>query len=111
MYAALDHVAIRMGEEVLRRGPEGEGAPLNTEVTPVTANAWTMTWWIILGAGLVGVTPIAIGALLLRLRGRGLDHRPVLPWPRFGGAALWVGQGCFDVRPRGLRRMAGPGWR
>ncbi|MFI7442757.1 hypothetical protein [Nonomuraea indica] len=37
----------------------------------MAANAWMWTWWVALAAGLVGVALFVIGALLLRLRGRG----------------------------------------
>ncbi|MEU7892470.1 hypothetical protein AB0B45_06335 [Nonomuraea sp. NPDC049152] len=81
VYAALNYRAIRMGEEALRRGPEWEGSvPLTDEMSSVAENAWMMTWWITLGAGLVGVALIVIGALLLRLRGRGRTSLLTAAW-------------------------------
>ncbi|GAA2419724.1 hypothetical protein GCM10010404_92750 [Nonomuraea africana] len=81
VYAALNYVAIQMGEEALRRGPEWEGGvPPSDEMSFVAANAWMMTWWITLGAGLVGVALIVIGALLLRLRGRGRTGLLTAAW-------------------------------
>ncbi|MDR8407986.1 hypothetical protein MTP10_04480 [Nonomuraea sp. 3-1Str] len=81
VYAALNYVAIQMGDEALRRGPEWEGGvPLNDAMSPVAAYAWMWTCWVALGAGLVGVALIVIGALLLRLRGRGRTGLLTAAW-------------------------------
>ncbi|MFB9880770.1 hypothetical protein ACFFMN_22710 [Planobispora siamensis] len=73
VYAGLNYVAIRKGEEAQLRGPEWREEPgaMSDGMTFVAANAWGLTWRITLAAGVLGLAPVVAGVLLPVLRGRG----------------------------------------